>query len=884
MDVLSYLRCLGAKFFRKSELAADMEDELRTHVELRAEDLVRSGMDRAEAERQARIEFGAQSKFREESYEALGGGVFESMFRDVRLALRVLRKARGFAFAAIVTLALAIGVNAVVFGVTDALLLRPLRVPEPQTLYGTHYGDGSGFQSIPNYYDLRDRNHSFEDLAAFNFAFVGMDTGNDPSDATGFSVSGNYFDVLRLHPFLGRFFHASDERGKNSAPYLVLSYPFWHSRFQDDRGVVGRVVQINKHPFTIIGVAPRGFGGTLVFAPADFFMPLVNDEQAGDGNALNERADTRGLFEVFGHLKPGVTVAQAEADVNAIGEDLQKTYPKEVSHKKAGLGREGLTSFSGAVEAFVGALTALAGMILLAACANLGSLFAAHTADRSREVALRLALGSTRKRVLQQLLIEALLISTVGGALGWWLGVVLLQSLGAWELFPSAPVHIPVTIDSRLLVVALMLALLSGLLFGVVPVRQVLRAHPYAIVKAGAGGETGRRVTLRDVLLVVQIAICAVLVTSSMVAMRGLLRSINSDVGFEPRDTLVLTDNLAIGGYTGDQVPAMHRRIVDAMAAIPGVERVGLVNHYPPLVNAAGVRFNVFKDETRELTESNVAAMPYRYEVSPGYFEAAATSIVWGRDFTWHDDKNAPRVAVVNRDFAVKFYGSVPNAVGKFFRFQDGTRLQVVGVAENGKYMSLTENQQPAIFLPFLQFPAGDASVIVRSHRQPESLAAAMRARMRELDRGLPVDIHSWNALLEVVLFPARIAAVALGVLGLMGCVLSITGIFGMAAYSVSRRMKEFGIRIALGARRTEVLATALGRALRLLAIGSVAGLVLGVLASRVLAAVVYQATPRDPLVLAGVVVAMALLGILASWIPAQRALSVNPMILLREE
>jgi predicted permease len=445
-------------------------------------------------------------------------------------------------------------------------------------------------------------------------------------------------------------------------------------------------------------------------------------------------------------------------------------------------------------------------------------------------------------------------------------------------------VHIPVTIDWRLSVVALVLAVASGLLFGIVPVRQVMRAHPYEIVKAGPGSVRGRRLTLRDVLVVVQIAICAVLVTSSMVAVRGLLRSINSDVGFEQRDTLVLTANLATGGYTGDQALAMQRRMIDAMASLPGVERVGLVNHYPPLVNAAGVRENVFRDEIREMTQSNVAATPYRYDVSPGYFEAAQTSMLWGRGFTWNDGKDRPAVAIVNRDFAVKFYGSVPSALGKFFRFQDDRRLQIVGVAENGKYMGLTENQQPAIFVSFLQFPANDASLIVRSHRAQETLTIAMRNKMHELDGGMPVDIQTWNALLQVVLFPARVATVALGVLGMMGVVLSITGIFAMAAHSVNRRMKELGIRMALGARRTEVLGAALGRAMRLLAYGSGAGLLLGVLASRVLAAIVYQATPRDPLVLAGVVVAMAALGLVATWIPAQRALTVNPMILLREE
>jgi predicted permease len=884
MNVLAYLHGLRAKFFRKSQLADDMEEELRSHVQHRADDLARSGMDRAEAERQARIEFGAGAKFKEESYAAMGGGFLETLIRDVRLALRILRKAKGFTFAAVLTLALAIGANAVVFGVLDALLLRPLRVSRPESLYGTHYGDGSGFQSIPNYYDLRKRNRSFEDLAAFNFAFVGLDTGNDPAKSAGFVTSGNYFDVLGIQPYLGRFFHASDEHGQNSAPYVVLTYAYWHSRFQDDRGVVGRTVEINKHPFTIVGVAPQGFGGTLTFISVDFFLPLVNGEQAGEGNALNERANDRGLFEVFGHLKPGVTAAQAAADVDGVGEYLKKTYPKEVNHTRTALGREGLTSFGGPVEAFLGALMLLAGMILVAACANLGSLFAAHASDRSKEVALRLALGSTRNRILRQLLTEAVLISIAGGVLGLCGGVLLLQRLATWTPFAGAPIHIPITLDTRICAVALGLAVFSGLLFGIVPVRQILRAHPYEIIKAGPTGVAGRRTTLRDVLLVVQIAICAVLVTSSMVAVRGLMRSLKSELGFDPRDTLLLNLTLATGGYSGDNMLAMERRIIDAMAAIPGVERVALVDNYPPLVYTAAFRVTAFKDETRELSQAHAASLPFLYDVSPGYFETAKTSMLSGRTFTWHDDKNAPRVAIANREFAVKMYGSVPNSMGRFFRMQDGTRIQIVGVAQNGKYLNLTEAAQPAVFVPFLQHPANQAAIIVRSHRNPEMLATAMRDKLRELDRGLPPDVQSWTGMLDVVLFPARVATLSLGVLGALGAILSITGIFGMAAYSVSRRFKELGIRVALGARRREVLGSALGRALRLLAYGSAAGLALGVLASRVLAAIVYQATPRDPLVIIGVVAVMVLLGLLATWIPAQRALSIHPMALLREE
>jgi predicted permease len=892
MRILDWLQFRIATLFQRSERNAEMDEELHSHILHRADDLERSGIRRAEAERRARIEFGGYVRFKEESRAAMGGQFFETLGQDVRFSVRQLRKAPGFTSAAVLTLMLAIGANAVVFGIMDGLILRPLNVPQAESLYGTQYGDESGFQAYPNYVDLRDRNHSFDGLAAFNMVFVGLDTGNNPTLASGFATSGNYFDVLRIHPYLGRFFNASDEHGVNSAPYVVFSYAYWHSRFQDDRGVVGRVVQVDKHPFTILGVAPPKFGGTLLFVNPDFYMPIVNEEQAGADNTLNARSNIHGIFEVFGHLKPGVTPAQATAEVNSVGEWLQKSYPKEVSHKNTTLGREGLTSFAGPVRAFVAGLMTLSGLILLAACANLGSLFAARASDRSREVALRLALGSSRTRILRQLLTEAVLISLAGGALGLGGSVVLLRRLSVWSPFPGVALHIPVNPDAKIYVVALALALVSGFLFGIVPVRQILRANPYEIVKAGSNGlmgaKAGRRITVRDVLLVLQISICAVLVTSSMVAVRGLVRSLNSHSGFEPRNATIINANLAMAGYSGEQVLPMQKRIIVAMQSIPGVEQVGLVNSYPPLVYGAAVRANIFKDETRDLAPSNVAAMPFQYDVSPGYFEAAGTALLAGRSFSWRDDKNSPPVAVVNREFARRIFGSVPNAMGRYYRLQDGTRVQVVGVVEDGKYLSLTEDQQPAMFLSSVRLPLSEAFVMVRTNPKPgrdqQQLVEAMRSKLREVDAGLPADIHSWNTLLEVVQFPSRVATMALGVLGVMGAMLAITGIFGMAAYSVSKRLRELGIRIALGAQRTEVLQAALGRPLKLLALGSVAGLVLGILATKVLAFVVYQATPRDPLVLACVVVAMGLLGMLATWIPAQRALSVDPLILLREE
>ena len=882
--MLSYLRNLVAKLFHRDWIAAEMAEELAAHIALRADDLERSGLRRAEAERRARLEFGARDRFREESYDALGGRLIESLLQDVRFALRVLRKSPGFALAAILTLALGIGANAVVFGVMDALVLHTLNVPNAKTLYGTQYGADAPFQSYPSYVDLRDRNQSFQDLAAFNFTLgTALDPGNDPQIAAGFATTGNYFTVLDTHPYLGRFYTAADEHGPGSAPYLVLSYGYWHSRFQSDPRVIGRVVRVNKHPFTVLGVAPPEFAGTIMFVSPDFFLPVVEQELIGE-SSLTDRSNTTALFETFGHLKPGVTPRQAEADVNRVAAELAKAYPKEFEAKHLVVGRTGLTAFSGPVHGFVAALMALAGMILLAACANLGGLFAAHAADRAKEVALRLALGSPRSRILRQLMTEAMLLALAGGTLGVLGGMPLLERLGTWHPFAGAPLHIPVTTDWRIYAAALVLALVSGFLFGIVPVRLVLRAHPYEVVKAGSTARLGRKVTVRDALLVAQISICALLVTASLVAVRGLLRSLNASFGFDPHNAMTVGVNLANAGYTGERIPQFNRRMIDALAAIPGVDAVGLVNNFPPLTYGAAWQEKVFAENARDLKPANVALRPYRFNVSPGYLKAAGTTLLAGRDFAWSDDKSAPVPALANRQFALQMFGSIDGAMGKHFRIGDGTLVEIVGMIEDGKYMSLTEDQEPAILMPSMRDQAPQSYLIVRSKRDPEQLHRLIRAKIHELDAGLPLDIQSWNQLLEVVQFPAKVATMALGALGLMGAILSITGIFGMAAYSVSKRLRELGIRMALGARRRELLKAALGRAVRLLAIGSLAGLILGLLATRVLASIVYQATPRDPFVLAGVVVAMALLGLIATWIPAQRALSVDPMILLHEE
>ncbi len=811
------------------------------------------------------------------------------MTADIRLALRQLRKAPGFALTAVLTLALAIGANAIVFSVLNALILRPLNVPHPETLFMLEraYGsDTAPSESYPDYRDLRDRNRSFDSLMLYNImGSVGLDTGHgNPSVVWPYTVSGNYFDALGVQPYLGRFIHASEEHGPNSVPEIVLSYALWHSHFQGDPAAVGRTVQINKHPFTIIGVARPDFRGTELFFAPDLWAPIVNSQQISDWFSLEERGNHNGW--AIGHLKPGVTPAAATSDLNTIANSLAKTYPKSDDGLKFSLSRPGLAgnTLGRPTRAFMFGLMLLAALILLAACANLGSLFAARAADRSREIAVRMALGSRRQLILRQLLTEAVLVSVAGGICGVAGAVVILRALSTWRPIPNIPINVPVNPDVNTYVLALLLAVLSGLFFGLVPVRQVLRSDPWQVIRSGSAstGST-RRLTLRDVLLGLQIAICSVLVTASLVAVRGLARSLQNNYGIQPKNVMLVKTDLKMAGYDADKRVQMQKRMLDAASAIPGVSAVGYADRIP--LSIGGGDSDVYTDTTSDFRPTNAAADAENFQVSPDYFRAAGTALLAGRSFTMHDADKAPVVAVVNREFARKVFGSADNAVGKHFKFWGGgNRAEVIGVVEDGKYQTLTEDPKPAMFFSFLQHASSQTWLIVRSEHDPQGIAAALQRSMRSLDPSLPLEIRTWNSELDSALFAARVATVSLGVLGLLGAMLAITGIFGMAAYTVSKRLRELGIRIALGAGQRKVLGAALGRTFRLLAIGSIAGMILGVLATRVLSSIVYQATPKDPVILGGVILTMLCVGVVAALVPARRALAVDPMILLRDE
>jgi predicted permease len=860
-----------------------LREEMESHLAIQTEENIRSGMAPGEARRQARLKFGAVEAVRERYHAEAGLPFLENLVLDVRHALRVLRKSPAFTVVALVTLMLGIGANVVVFGVVNAVLLHPLDVSDPQNLYQMrHKAWMSGkllTSSYPAFEDLRQRNTTFSGMAGiYGYSGAGLSwRSNAVRKIHGDEVTGNYFDLLGVQPQLGRFFHETEEHGPDSAPYVVLSDALWRSAFHADPSVVGTTLELNRHPFTVVGVASAQFHGTERFVWPDYWMPMVNEEQVEGSDYLHNRTSI--TVTLIGRLKPGVTPQQATEDLSAIAAKLAKEYPETDDGQALRLIHPGLYGDDGdVIRGFLWSVTVLALLVLAAACANLATLFAARTADRSRELALRVALGSSRQRLVRQLLTEAVMVSLVGGTAGLGTAYLLLGVLNRSSAFVGS---LTVSVDARVYLVGLALTLASAMLFGLVPARLVWQSSPLQMMKSGPVDALHlRRFALRDLLLGAQIAICTLLVTASLVAVRGMVRALHAPLGFQPQGVMLVDMDLSQVGQVGDGAVEKEKAVLEAARSVPGVTAAGVVSRTPMTGGMHGIP--IFQPGTTDFKLNNSVLAPYVFPMSPGYLEAAGTRLLSGRDVSWQDTTKTPYVAIVNETFARKMWGEIPTIGQRFILW--GKLTEVVGVAEDGKYHDLQESPQPVVYPPLSQSGDSEAVFVVRSQRARNEMAAALERTLSGIDPNVPITVQSWSDTLDGELFPARAATVALGVMGLLAAMLAVTGIFGMAAYNVSRRMKELGIRMALGARKTQVMNAAVGRPIVLLSVGSVLGLLAGILASRLLAQIVYQANPSDPLVVGGAVLTMALLGIAASAVPARRALAVDPSKLMREE
>lgn len=810
-----------------------------------------------------------------------------TLLQDFRFAIRQMRRAPGFAVTAVLILALGIAANVIVFGVLQAIILQPINVPQPDRVVTfSHLNHGYPAFSWPEVRDVRDQNTVFSAVAAEAMNVFGVETNGSTQPVWGEEVSGQYFEAVAIKPALGRLLTRADDEHPGASQVVVLSWPAWNTLFGADPNVVGKTIRINKHPYTIVGVTEEGFNGTWKFLQPNFFIPMANEASIEGANWRDDRLDKH-VFPVA-RLKGGVTLPQAQAELNTIAARVAHQNPKEEDGLAFWIAPPGLAGdfIARPARRFLAGVMLLAGIVLLAACANLGGLFAARTADRTREIAIRLAVGSSRWRVVRQILVEAFVISMLGGACACGLSWLALTGLGQWIPPTDYPVKFLVYPKPSLVVMAFFTSALAGVLFGMIPLRQIFQADPNDAIKSGGSQSVGgRRWALRDILLAAQIALCCVTVTAAFVSLRGLSRTLTMDLGFNPRNAVLTKFDLGPAGYSAKSVEQFQKQLLETVSHLPGVQAAAYANT-TPLDNP--VDMPIYTQRTTDFRPSQQVFGAYYYSVSPDYFAAAQTPIVEGRGLRATDTAQTPLVAVVSQEFARQLFHT-EHAVGRYFKNGSGQSIQIVGIAQEGKYFLTSEEPDEAVFFPILQKPSAFVSLIVRTRPDPTggaeaAMAATIRKTIQGLDPAIPIRLSGpWLNALSFSFFPAQVATVALGIFGAFGLLLSITGTFGLASYTVSKRLRELSIRVALGAQPKQILSAALGRMLTLLTFGSAVGMLLGVAASRVLAAIVYQASAQDPFVLAAVVCTTALAGVLSVAGPVHRALHVEPTHLLRE-
>jgi predicted permease len=809
-----------------------------------------------------------------------------NFLQDLRFAFRQLRHTPGFAFTAVLILTLGIAANVIVFGVLQGLILRPLNVPHPdQVMELAHAGNAYPVFSSPEVRDFRENNTVFSAVAGFFIYNAGLEADGVSRPVWVYEVTGQYFELTGIKPFLGRLLQRDDDAHSGASDAVVLSWSTWKSDFGADPNIVGKKVRINKHPYTVVGVTPEGFYGTEKFFEPDIFVPLANQGSIG-GVDYSEDRGARNVTSIV-RLKDGVTLAQAQAALNTIVDLMKRQHPADEDGLVVRLVRPGFAGefLGGPLHGFLTGVMVLAGIVLLAACANLGGLFASRTLDRTREIAIRIAIGSSRGRILRQVLLEAMLISIMAGLCAWGLAWLGLAGLASWHPPTPFPFRFLVLPQPSLIVVALLIAVIAAVLFGLMPLRQIFKTDPNDAMKSvGSRGSTGRGWALRDLLLAAQIALCCVTVTAAFVSLRGLTKAMNMNVGFNPANAVRTEFDLGWAGYKSDAAAHFQRELLDRVSRLPGVQAAGYADCTPLSLEITGSA--IYSETTTDLRNSNSIGDAYIYSVSPGYLSASGTALLAGRDVSFLDTPDTPLVAVVNREFAQEVFHS-EDVIGRYFKRSAGKPIQIVGLVPDGKYLALSEDPAPAVLFPVSQQPQTSTVLIVRTQPDdpPGEMAATIRKVIRDLDPAVPIrDSGSWTNQLALSLFPSQMATVALGLFGGFGLLLSVTGTFSVASYTVGKRLRELSIRVALGARGKQILWAALGRMLVLLGTGSIAGILLGVAASQVLSAIVYQASAQDPSVLAAVAFTVLVTGCLAVAGPVRRALLVDPARLLREE
>ncbi len=892
------------RLLRRRSYEDDLDSELRFHLDLHESELIARGHSPEEARRQARLALGGPEQVKESCRDGRATRWLKDLLQDLRYGVRVLAKHRGFTAVATLALALGIGVNTAILSAVNGFVLRPLPVVDNASeLMSPYWGKKSdadvwGEFSYPNFVDLREQNRSFSDLCAWSTISAGIssaesrNTGDDVrADVIwGEVVSANYFDVMGVHPTLGRAFSAEEDREPNADPVVVLSHSLWQRRFASDPAILDKTIYLDGHSFTVIGVMPEGFLGSAFFLRDAFWAPLAMAQQFGrhaDWNTDRSYA----VLNLYGRLKPGLTPTQAETDLNLVASHLGELYPTVDGDTKIQLTTEvtGRYQAATAVLRYGGLLAVLvSGLVLLLACANVANLMLARAASRGHEIGTRLAIGAGRGRIVRQLLTESLLLSLLGGGLGWAFATWGARLIRASQPPVPYPISFDFTPDAYVLRWMLLTSLVTTLLFGLAPALMASRTDLVAVIRGAVSREKHgrRRLNLRGALVVAQVTISIVVLICAGLFIRSLGHARETDPGFRTDNLVTMMIDPGLLAYDAPAVRRFYAELQRRIETQPGVRRAALVNEVPLMVER--IPFGpIVKDGDADPPPNQGVSVEGRF-VSPKYFDTMQTPLVMGRDFTEHDDADAPAVVIVNQEFARQLYGGAENAVGHRFRFGKGTPLmEIVGIAKDGRYGTLYEDPQTQLFLPVYQHPRFAMTLLV-SAQSPDAVRPVtdmVRREIARLEPRLPViGVMTADENLSLAYWGPRVAAGMASTFGLLALVLATMGLYSLMTYAVSQRTREIGIRMALGADLGDVLRMVVSQGMRMASVGVVLGLVGAFALTRVLAALLLGVGTTDVVTFVGVSLLLMTVAFAACYFPARRATRVDPLVALRHD
>ncbi|HXE60033.1 MAG TPA: ABC transporter permease [Gemmatimonadaceae bacterium] len=884
---MSFIRWMVLRLramFLFGRVQREMDQEMRAHLDLAAERYMARGLSAHDARIAARREFGNVTALAADAREARGARWAESLATDVRLALRGLRRTPLFAAVAVVSISIGIGAATGIVTLAEALLGRaPAGVGHPERVVsvgGTRHGHGFDTFSYVTYTDYA-RATSLSSLAAIDLEpkALSLRTRQGGEAVRGGSVSGNFFSVLQARPALGRFFGPSEDSEAGEEAVVVLSDRYWHSRFNGDSSVVGRAIILNGTPFTVLGVAAPGFQGPFVFAP-DLWMPLRAAVRLDKREQMLTERHNVWLIAI-GRLAPGRTIAQAQGELTAIAARLRQSFPDESDLDGVRVNPLSLVPGDGhdVIAGFMAVLLVVAGLVLLVASTNVAGMLLARAARRRREIAMRIALGASRSRLVRQLVTESLVIGVAAGLIGLVLSTWLVRLVMA--LTPRLPVPMLVhpTLDARVLLFSLGITLLTAVAVGVLPAVESTAPDLVPALKIDAGA-TGRRHRLRGALLVSQIAVSMLLLIVAALFARSLVRARSIDPGFASHDIDVVSLDLGLAGYDDQRGVVQADALVEGARRLPGARAAALSAVLP--LSGTFIGFGEIVVDGRPAPNGQEGWDAGWDVVTPAYFDVMRIPIVRGRAFTAADRAGTGDVAIVNEHFAMHIFG-VADPVGRTFQNNKRT-VTVIGVARDAKYGSLDEAPLDFLYVPMAQRYRASTNLVVRTVPGVR-LAGALKHMVADLDPQLPVlDQSTMDDEVALSLFPQHLALWISGSLGVVALLLAVLGIYGVIAYSVAQRTREIGVRVALGAARGTILRMVLRQGIVLAAMGVAAGALLALGATRLLSTYLFGVAPTDVVAFGGAAALLAAATVAASWIPARQATRVDPMIALRAD